>query len=559
MRPRIGLGISDFRQLREAGGYLMDKSGLLVELLDDLVQVVLFTRPRRFGKTLNLSMLRYFLEKSEEDRSPLFSDLAVWRSDAARRHFARYPVIFLSFKDIKTTSFTTCLDALRRLLAAVYGQHLYLLGSSALSPVQTRDFQAVLDGSAPEVLCWTSLADLSGHLARYHGEKTVILIDEYDTPIHAGFAGGYYAEITIFFRNFLGAALKDNPTLFRGALTGVLRVAKESIFSGLNNIMVQSVLSPGYSTAFGFTEAEVRALAEAMGRPAAAMEIARWYDGYRFGGTTIYNPWSILSYARQPDRGFQPHWVLTSANDVLRTVVFEQPPAMAGDVEALLKGEVLTRQVTEHLVLRELDRQPAALLSLLLHTGYLTTRSLRLEKGCYIADLVLPNEEMRYIFEQSITSWVEHGLHGEKSVRLLLRAMLAGDEAGFGELLTTLVLRTFSYHDMAGPEPERVYQAFLLGLLVYLEPSHEVRSNRESGYGRYDVMVLPRQAGQPGVVLECKQLSQSSGETVDQALAAALQQIADRRYTEELAAAHASPIIAWGLVFDGKRAWVRRE
>ncbi|MBM4320432.1 MAG: hypothetical protein FJ125_10845, partial [Deltaproteobacteria bacterium] len=303
MTARIGLGPSDFRQLREEGIYYVDKSRLLVELLGDPDQVLLFPRPRRFGKTLNLSMLRYFLEKSDEDRRPLFDDLAVWQSAEAQSHFGRYPVIFLTFKDAKASSFDSCMKAIRLLLAEAFARHRYLLGSAALTPEQASGFRSVIEGSAEEELCWRSLYDLTKAMASYHGEKAVVLIDEYDAPIHAGYANGYYDQVVAFFRNLLSAVLKDNPCLFKGVLTGVLRIAKESLSSGLNNVKVRSILSLRFADAFGFTEAEVRTMAEAMERPEVAEQIACWYDGYRFGETKIYNPWSVLSYAADPQDG----------------------------------------------------------------------------------------------------------------------------------------------------------------------------------------------------------------------------------------------------------------
>lgn len=560
MTARIGLGPSDFRQLRQEGTYYVDKSRWLVELLGDPNQVLLFPRPRRFGKTLNQSMLRYFLEKSAEDRRPLFEDLAVWRSEEARRHFGRYPVVSLTFKALQASSFDGVYGDCKEIIAGAYEQHRYLLDEDALTPEYAERFQAILDGSANSARVQRSLLELSRHLRTYHGEQVVILIDEYDAPIHSAHVNGYYDQMVAFIRGLLSAALKDNPHLFKAVLTGVLRIAKESLFSGLNNVMVQSILSHYYSDSFGFTQVEVQALADAMGQPALAEQLAHWYDGYRFGDTTIYNPWSVLSFAQRPQDGFRPYWVLTSAEDVLRPQVFERRAAVAGGVEVLLRGEALTCEVSEHLVLRDLDRNANAVWSLLLHSGYLTARSVRLQAGRQLAELVLPNSEMRFVFERSIRSWMEYGLDSDPTaVHELLAAMLEGDEETFGEHLTTLVSRTFSYHDTGGDQPERVYQAFLLGLLVYLQESHEVRSNRESGLGRYDVMVLPRQAGEPGVVLECKRLGRGRDRSVDEGLTAALRQIGERDYAEELKARGATPIHAYGVVFDGKRVWVRRE
>jgi hypothetical protein len=321
---------------------------------------------------------------------------------------------------------------------------------------------------------------------------------------------------------------------------------------------VHGVLSPRYADAFGFTQAEVTALAAALGRPELTADLGRWYDGYSFGGQVIYNPWSVLNFAAQPEVGYRPYWVFTSSDDALRGVVLERGLKLLPDLEVLLAGGALRREVEEHVVLRDLDRSTDAVWSLLLHAGYLTAHNVTLEGGRTFADLVIPNTELRYVYDKSILSWVEAGLGSAERLRQLHAALLGGDEEALADLLSRLVARTLSYHDVVGPEPERVYQAFVLGMLVALDDRFEVRSNRESGYGRYDVMVLPRSAGQPGVVIEFKQLRAGAGESVEQALAAALAQIDARRYADELAARGAAPILRWGVVFDGKRVWVRR-
>ena len=561
MTARIPIGVSDFTKLRRGGFTYVDKSRLIVDVLARAAEVLLIPRPRRFGKTLNLSMLGAFLALGRDEaelagRRELFEDLAVWRSPAAREHFGRYPVVFLTFKDVKARTWEETLTGIRNVTAALYEQHRGLLGG--LSESERRSFDLVVNRQAEAGDLWTVLADLTRWLHSQHGERAVVLIDEYDIPIQAGFSHGFFDDVAQFFRNFLSSGLKDNPHLAKGVLTGILRVAKESIFSGLNNVQVHSILSGDFLDAFGFTPGEVRQLCEEAGTPEHFQEIERWYDGYRFGAReTIYNPWSVLCFLDAPEDGLRPYWVFTSSDDALRQLVFERRAAVGAEVEALLRGESVQQEVSEHVVLRDLDQSPTAVWSLLLLTGYLTTRRLELDVGRLRADLALPNEELRYVWEQSITTWLADGLAGSRKVDALLRALLDGDALTLAQLLSTLVVRTFSYHDTGGAEPERVYQAFLLGLLVHLNATHDVRSNRESGYGRYDVMVLPRSPGHPGVVIECKQLSQFADETVEDALASAMDQIERRRYAEDLAACGAQPIHRYGLVFDGKRVWVR--
>ena len=403
------------------------------------------------------------------------------------------------------------------------------------------------------------LRDLSTLLTAHYGEPTVILIDEYDAPIQAAYARGFYNDAVDFFRTFLTEGFKDNPNLFKGAMTGVLRVAKEGVLSGLNNVEVYSVLGDKYATAFGFTDAEVEKLAGNMGTPEVADELRAWYDGYRIGGHAIYNPWSVMMYAKHRSQGFKAHWVLTSSDDVLRPLVLEKKFAITQDLEALIRGETVSKVISEHVVLRELDSDEDAVWSLLLMSGYLTARTQETVGGNIVAELAIPNRDVRGAFTTSVMSWIEAGLGGaDEQVTELSRAMLEGNEQDFATLLSKLLTTTMSYHDPAGREPERVYQAFVLGMLVHLEPGWHVRSNREAGHGRYDLAVIPKQPGKPGVVLELKSLDDLDDEKAEQALALALVQIRERRYAIELEAAGAEPIFQYRVVFDGKRARVKR-
>jgi hypothetical protein len=555
---RAPIGISDFKTLRESAAYYVDKTQFVARVVDEGAQVLLFARPRRFGKTLNMSALRYFLEKTGEERAWMFEDLAVWRAPEARQHFQRHPMVFLSFKDAKERNWPDAFYAIRLLVAEAFKRHRHLLDDPGLTPEDRDAFQTILRAQGDAPLYATALRALSEHLARHHGERVAILIDEYDTPILAGHARGYFDEVVTFFRGFLSAGFKDNPSLFKGVLTGVLRIAKESIFSGLNNLEVHTVLSRQYSTAFGFTQEEVDALCNVLGVDGARDQIRAWYDGYLFAGSTIYNPWSVLSYAKNHEDGCRPYWVSTGSEDVLRELVLDKGQVVAEEMQSLLGGRAIDKPVEEHVTLREVAERPEAVWSLLLMSGYLTCRRTWLDAGQVRGELAVPNVEVRYAFQHGVSTWVEAGLGGSERVDALARAMLAGNDKVFGRLLSDLVLKVLSYHDTGGREPERVFQAFVLGMLVHLEGRFEVRSNRESGEGRYDVAVLPKQAGQPGVVVEIKQVDETEGETVEQALETALRQIRERGYTAELEARGATPILEYGVVFDGKRVWVRR-
>ncbi len=549
------IGHSDFLNLRRAGATYVDKTAFLAEILESTTQVLLFPRPRRFGKTLNLSTLRHFLERTDEDRSDLFEGLAVWESEAARRHFQRYPVVFLTFKDVKVPTWERCLASLADVVAGAYRSQRWLLDHPALHEDERRRFRLVLEEGASITVLENALRDLTEYLTRATGEQAVVLVDEYDTPIHAGFVGGFYEAVVGFFRNFLSGGLKDNPHLFRGVVTGILRVARESIFSGLNNLAVHSLLGRRYATAFGFTEAEVARLADLAGARNLLDDLREWYDGYLFGGQVVYNPWSVLSCLANPDDGHRQYWISSSSNDLLRDLLTRGGLGSPEALETLLTGGGVERRVEENVVLGDLDRRADAVWSLLLFSGYLKATDVRPGEETR-AVLSIPNREVLSIYRSTFSNWLQAGLGDASLVRRLLSALLSGDARTFGRYLTDLLRDTLSYHDLGGRQPERVYHAFIAGLLVQLSEEYEVRSNRESGYGRYDVMVLPRTAGRAGVVLELKVPDED--EAVDAALDGALRQLADREYAAELRARGADPVHELAAVFDGKRAYVRR-
>jgi ABC-type cobalamin/Fe3+-siderophores transport system ATPase subunit len=553
-KARFAVGTSDFRKLRHNKAAYVDKTGFVEAVLANPAEVLLIPRPRRFGKTLNLSTLRYFVEKSNEDRTYLFQDLAVWRSTEARQHFGRYPVIYLTFKDVKQQSWESCFADMAGLVAEVYGQHSYLLEGDTLEPHEKEVFAALLQRRAAPELCRNALRTLSRHLYERHGEPVVILIDEYDTPLHEAFARGYYDEAVAFFRNFLSSGLKDNEYLFKGVLTGILRVAKESLFSGLNNLAVYTLLRPEFATSFGFTEDELRALTEELGEPDLLNELRDWYNGYLFGGQMIYNPWSVVSFLASTSREPRPYWVDTSSNELLERLLFRKGLGLRNDMELLLRGETISKRVEEDIVLRDLERTPDAVWSLLLFSGYLRPAS-GVEREQQTS-ITIPNKEVRHAFEKLTRSFIEQQLGGGDEVQRMLDAMFRGDGKTFERYLARFLLTSMSYLDPAVREPEKVYHAFVLGILLWLRPEYEVISNIESGFGRVDLRVRPWQPGHAGVVLELKVLDAS--ETAEHALESALGQIEEKSYTAPLVECGAQPIHTYAVVFDGKQVWVRR-
>jgi len=554
---RLPIGISDFRQLREQDAEYIDKSQLIIDLLDQATQVLLLPRPRRFGKTLNLSMLRYFFEKPPqgEDLSHLFADLAVWRAgDAYRKHFQRYPVVFVTFRDIKQSSYEACWTHLTLKIQALFGEHkAALLDAGVLETWEARNFQAILDGTAEPAVYGRALGDLTKYLHRATGERAIVLMDEYDQPIHAGFVHGYSREIIEFCRTFMTVAFKDNPHLERGVITGILRIARESIFSGLNNLGVFTLLEPRFATSFGFTEDEVRGLLAKAGREAALDEMQRWYNGYRFAGHVIYNPWSVLSFL-QSGRAAQPYWLNTSDNALIKHLLARHADRVHEALEALMAGGSVLRPLDENVVLDKLELDPNALWSLLVFSGYLNAEEQPRPPGIDDSSyrLSIPNREVHRVYRDTFREWLDITLsrHGGNPDRLVA-ALMRGDAEGFEDQLQILARAMLSYHDTGGSNPESLYHGFVLGLLATLEPEHVVRSNRESGGGRPDVLVTPRQPGQPGVVLELK-VARPGRKTLEQALDEGMRQLAENDYRAELIAAGASPIHALVVAFDGK-------
>jgi hypothetical protein len=432
-KVRVPIGIDDFGKLRERGLEYVDKSHLVVELLDkEGVEVVLLPRPRRFGKSLNLSMLRCFFEKRPEDLSHLFQDLRVWQAgEAYRAHFQRYPVIYLSFKDTRHARFEDCWSAIREKIRAVFGHHRELLEGGHLSEWEAGSYRAVLDGTADRALYERSLLDLSHYLHRRHGERVVLLLDEYDEPIHAGYLNGYAREIIGVTRNLLSGCLKSNPHLFKAVLTGILRVARESIFSGLNNLGVYSLLRPEFRTCFGFTEAEVRDLLGRAGRLDRLDAVRGYYNGYVFGGQVIYNPWSVLNFIAGEDGLLRSYWVSTSGNELIRELLQQHAFTLQADIEALLAGGVIERQVEENVALDDLRTSEGALFSLLVFSGYLKAE---LPPGPHMGEppyrLSIPNQEVREVYATTFKQWLAQSLRQKGGdLETLLRAAPAAKGA----------------------------------------------------------------------------------------------------------------------------------
>ena len=551
-RP-MPVGIEDFKKLIQREYYFVDKTRFIRDLLDLQTEITLITRPRRFGKTLTLSMLQYFftLEDAEENRK-LFAGLDIEQAgEKYMREQGTRPVVFLTIKEVQAGKFSGMMAKLSEVLRKLYGQLEYLKDSEALSEQDRDYFMAVLNKAGTEETLQFALANLMGMLEKHHGKKPILLLDEYDAPILSAWENGYYKEGIDVMRGFLGSALKTNPSLYFAVLTGVTRVSKESIFSGLNNLDVCGVLSDTYADDFGFTQKEAARLMEECGVGDKMPELKKWYDGYRFGQVDIYNPWSVINFIRNGCK-FRPYWLNTSGNSILKDLLKRVNTRRHKELQGLVQGKAVESPVLENIVYADIHRNRDALFMMLMTTGYLKPVETWKDEDC--ADWVrlkIPNLEVRMAYRKEILGHIVPS-QGETLLRDMLRSMTDGDAEGFQENLSDLLRDFVSYHDTA--QPESFYHGLLLGLSVMLEGEYCVESNRESGYGRFDIAFFPLKDGTPGVILELK--SVRSKEAMEGAAKEALRQIEEKAYLAELSRQGVKEVWKYGIAFCGKKVWM---
>jgi hypothetical protein len=556
---KLPVGLSDFKRVIEDNYYYVDKSPLIKELIDQGAQALLVPRPRRFGKTLNLSMLRYFFERTDADTSHLFRHLKIWQAgEEYTGKQGKYPVIFLTFKDVKEPSWESALKKIKQLVQEEFLRHDYLRNVAGLKAEELEYFNGIAQLTTDQSAYENSLKNLSHYLARHHNQRVILLIDEYDTPVQAGYVNGYYAEVVGFMRNFLSAGLKDNSYLEKGVLTGILRVAKESIFSGLNNLGVFTLLSRSFADKFGLTESEVKQTLQDFQAADYYQAVNEWYNGYVFGEVVIYNPWSIINYLNNPADGFKPYWVNTSDNAMIEQLLTRGGMELQTELEGLIKGESIEKPVEENIVFAEIAQRDDLLWSFLLFGGYLKYVGKSEQNKRWLFQLQIPNLEVGFIYDRLVERWFEKRFENKK-LKMLLDALISGDLVTFEEFFAELVERVFSSLDPGGREAEKVYQAFAIGLLVWLGDRYEVKSNQESGYGRYDVMLIPKDRRLAGIIIEFKKVNKRRGETKENAFAKAFQQIEEKKYASALLERGIQQIRKLVIVFKGKQVWVREQ
>ncbi|WP_304159782.1 AAA family ATPase [Phascolarctobacterium succinatutens] len=544
----LPVGTTNYKKICE-DSYYVDKTLLIKEILDEKVNVALFTRPRRFGKTLNMDMLCTFFEKTAEDTSRYFQNKKIWQQgEKYTSQQGQYPVIFLSLKDIKARKWQYAFDALKYIISVEYMRHAELKRSSELEEADIELYNRIVKNQAGYMEYVFSLQALSRMLHQHHKQAPVIIIDEYDTPIQEGFVNGYYDDAVEFIRSFFSAALKDNPHARQIVMTGILRIAKESIFSGLNNIRVFSVLDKKFSEFFGFTTSEVQQMAAYYEQTDKLPELKAWYDGYKFGDTEIFNPWSVINYFSNNCQAM-PYWVQTSANTIIQEILKTYNDDTYRNLHALLGKTEVQSIVRTNIIYPKLKEPQTNILGFLLMTGYLKSTGTELDaRGDYICRLSIPNKEIKTIYYNEILSLLTEDI-GENTVMNLANALYDKDAAKIKEALNTFMMKTISYYDNL---KENYYHGLMLGLLAIGESNYDIRSNRESGLGRYDIQLIPKKSALPGIIIEVKAADKDAGVELSKLAQTALKQIEEKKYDTELCAQGVNDIIKYGVAFKGK-------
>lgn len=549
------VGISDYKKA-SSEYYYVDKTLLIRDFLDERPQVSLFTRPRRFGKTLNMDMLRVFFEYTDQNTSVYFKDKKIWACGKEYQdHQGKYPVIYVTFKDVKCDTWEKAYDLIYKLLRNEVERHSELLESEKVSFYEKKYLTNILEGQGNENDVALIFLKLSKMLHVHYGKAPMIIIDEYDTPIQQGHLRGYYDQVIDFMRTLFSGGLKDNPHLSYGFLTGILRVAKESIFSGLNNLKINSILDHRYSEYFGFTPDEVKKMADYYGVSEKYEEICAWYDGYRFGNTEIFNPWSVIGYFNNEciPKAF---WQSTGSNDVISEILKNATTETYEKLEALMQGKSFMTRIDTGVIYPQIQNDPSAIYSFLLVTGYLkATSNDQTFGGDYICKVALPNKEISYVYSKEILSKFQKMI--PMSIALSIQeAVYTMDLTALQERLEKFLLQTVSFHDVAN---ETFYHGLILGLCAMMEDRYRITSNREAGNGRFDIQMLPLDHKLPGILIELKAGKDCSEEELEQLSQNALDQINERKYDAEMQACEVKEILKYGIAFSGKKAAIKAE
>lgn len=556
-RPKhlpLPVGVSDYR-LASTEYYYIDKTMMLKDFIDERPMVTLFTRPRRFGKTLNMDMLRTFFEKTNEDTSKYFKDKKIWEQGEYYRSFqGKYPVIFITLKDVKHNSWDNTFANIGSIISSEYCRHSDLSKSPKLDKKQKDFYDKMVSEKFSAVDLERSLLYLSEMLKKHYGEGAVIIIDEYDTPIQSGHTSGFYDDVIAFMRNLLSGCFKDNKSLAFGFLTGILRVAKESIFSGLNNLTINSVLDNKYSEYFGFTANEVKEMAAYYSAPDKFDEVCEWYDGYRFGKTDIFNPWSVINYFSN-DCEPRAFWLSTGSNDIIGEIIKEADNEIYERLSSLVNGGSFTTYIDTSVIYPQIKNNPSSIYSFLLMAGYLkVVKSSVSISGDFMCEVALPNKEISLVYRKEILQKLEN-LIPQATAIAVEESIFSGNGEKLRDIISNFLIQSVSAFDAAG---ENFYHGFMLGVCALFGNSY-VTSNRESGDGRYDIALSPKVNNLPGIIIELKAEKNCNENELQELAKTALKQINDKKYDTELKSKGVKTIYKYGVAFSGKHVAIEAE
>lgn len=546
----LPIGVSDFKSAT-TNYYYVDKTLMIRDFLDAKPMVSLFTRPRRFGKTLNMDMLRVFFEKTPKDTSVYFKDKQIWEcGEYYTKHQGQYPVIFLTFKDVKCSTWPDTFQKIKKTISLEFIRHEELENSTKLSSYEKEQYHLLAGENANEIDYQMSLQLLSLLLHKHYGKECIIIIDEYDTPIQQGHICDFYPKTINFMRNLFSGGLKDNPHLAFGFLTGILRVAKESIFSGMNNLKINSILDSDYSSYFGFTKNEVIEMLNYYGYENKYQEICDWYDGYRFGNTEIFNPWSVINYIA--NKCFpKAIWQSTGSNEIIGEIISNASNEINENLYKLLCGEKITTYIDTSVIYPEVQNNPYSIYSFLLVAGYLKVASIYPQyDGNFMCDVSIPNKEIAFVYEKEILNRTN-----QNNISISIQqAIFSKDASKLQSLLEDFMLKSIYTIDGAN---ESFYHGMMLGLCAILSNQYQIKSNRESGLGRFDIQLIPLAKGIPGFIFEFK-YTKDTHIDLDSLADLAIKQIEEKKYDTELLDAKVQSIVKIGIAFCGKNAVVKR-
>ena len=564
MAKVISIGNQSFESMRERDNFYVDKTSFIKEWWENEDIVTLITRPRRFGKTLNMNMLECFFSNKYKDRGDLFEGLDIWKEEKYCKLQGTYPVIFLSFADVKQNNYEETIQKIKKIIFDIYQKYDFLKDWEGLTDKEKTAFKNI-DCDMSDIVAQGAIKDLSDYLSRYYGKKVIILLDEYDTPMQEAYVNGYWEELVAFTRSLFNATFKTNPYLERAIMTGITRVSKESIFSDLNNLVVVTTTSNQYETAFGFTEEEVFNALDEQGLSEKKQEVKSWYDGFTFGDSRdIYNPWSIINYLKY--KKFTTYWADSSSNGLINNLIQKGSPYIKTMLETLIRGEKINVIIDEQIVFSELDYSEDAVWSLMLASGYLKVISseelnlVRESENEY--ELAITNREILFMFRKMILRWFTPA---KRETNEFIKALINGDVESMNAYMNKVTLKTISYFDSGNSpsdeEPERFFHGFVLGLMVDQTENYIITSNRESGYGRYDIMLEPIDKSNdnlPCIVIEFKVINPKKEKTLEETVEAALKQIEDKGYDAELVkrGVKKENIHHYGFAFKGKNVLI---